>query len=73
MLPDDPIMRADLIVTKWLLTPRGVKIEPKDDIIKRLGRSPDSGDAVLLANICTPRRDNAEDNITVPEAASYYE
>jgi hypothetical protein len=28
---------------------RGVKVEAKDDIKERLGRSPDAGDAVVLA------------------------
>jgi hypothetical protein len=49
MLPDDPGLRADLAAPHWELTARGVLIEDKDDIKKRLGRSPDKGDAVVMA------------------------
>lgn len=48
-LPPDPQLRADLTSPTWKLTPRGVQIESKDEIRKRLGRSPDRGDAVVLA------------------------
>lgn len=48
-LPDDPGLRADLAAPHWELTARGVLIEDKDDIKKRLGRSPDKGDAVVMA------------------------
>lgn len=45
-LPPDRELRADLTAPRWKLTPRGVQVEAKEDIIKRLGRSPDCGDAV---------------------------
>ncbi len=48
-LPPDPSLRADLTSPTWKLTPRGIQIESKDEIRKRLGRSPDKGDAVVLA------------------------
>ena len=48
-LPDDPALKADLCAPRWQLTPRGIKVEEKEDIIKRIGRSPDSGEAVILA------------------------
>lgn len=47
-LPPDPELRSDLASPRWELTTRGVKIESKDDIKKRLGRSPDKGDAVTM-------------------------
>jgi len=31
------------------MTTQGVKIEPKEDIVKRLRRSPDCADAVVLS------------------------
>ena len=49
MLPDDPGLRADLAAPHWELTARGVLIEDKDAIKKRIGRSPDKGDAVVMA------------------------
>jgi hypothetical protein len=48
-LPPDPQLRAELTSPTWKLVPRGVQIESKDEIRKRLGRSPDRGDAVVLA------------------------
>lgn len=52
-LPPDPKLKADLCAPKWSLTKGGIQVERKDDIIKRIGRSPDKGDAVVLANIET--------------------
>jgi hypothetical protein len=47
-LPDDRQLLADLTAPTFEITPRGVKVEPKDAVVKRLGRSPDSGDAVVM-------------------------
>lgn len=52
-LPDDTKLRADLAAYKWTFTSRGIKIESKEEMKKRLGRSPDDGDAVCLANMNT--------------------
>lgn len=48
-LPPDPELKADLCAPKWKLTMRGIQVESKEDIIQRLKRSPDCGDAVVLA------------------------
>ena len=48
-LPDDPALVADLTAPVFEVTPRGIKAESKDDVVKRLGRSPDRGDAVIMA------------------------
>ncbi|HEY6021463.1 MAG TPA: hypothetical protein VIY48_16625, partial [Candidatus Paceibacterota bacterium] len=50
-LPPDTELYGDLSAPRWVMTVRGVKIEEKEDIHKRLGRSPDKGDAVVLANM----------------------
>lgn len=47
-LPPDPELRSDLTAPRWELTAQGIKIEKKEDIQKRLGRSPDCGDAVVM-------------------------
>lgn len=49
-LPPDPELAADLATPRWRLTPGGILVESKEDIRKRLGRSPDKGDAVVMAN-----------------------
>ena len=55
-LPPDPQLAVDLAAPRWELTVSGIKVESKDEIRKRIGRSPDRGDAVILANIVTPKR-----------------
>lgn len=47
-LPDDPELLADLATPTLEVKTSGVQIESKDDIKKRLGRSPDKGDAVVM-------------------------
>ena len=46
-LPDDPMLLSDLTAAKWELTPNGIKLTPKKDLVAELGRSPDKGDAVV--------------------------
>lgn len=57
MLPPDPKLLADLSTPLWEYRSGGViKIESKEEIIKRLGRSPDDGDAYVMGRIDTPKR-----------------
>ena len=49
MLPPDPELKADLCAPRWSYTPSGVLVESKDDIKERIGRSPDSGDSVIMS------------------------
>ncbi len=49
-LPPDERMVADLCAPTWMLTPRGIQIESKEHIKKRLGRSPDRGDSIIMAH-----------------------
>lgn len=48
-LPPDRALLADLCAPRWTVTARGVQVEAKDNIVKRLGRSPDRGDSAVLA------------------------
>lgn len=54
-LPPDPELLADLCAPRWSMRTTGVLVESKEDIVKRLGRSPDCGDAVVLAHYVAPR------------------
>lgn len=47
-LPPDPQLRADLTAPRWEMTTRGIKVEDKADVKKRIGRSPDRGDAAVM-------------------------
>ncbi|WP_375460016.1 terminase [uncultured Enterovirga sp.] len=49
-LPPDPALIADLTAPRWKLKTGGViQIEDKEQIRGRLGRSPDRGDALVMA------------------------
>ncbi len=48
-LPEDNMLMADLTAPTFSPTPNGIKIEVKESVVERLGRSPDRGDAVVMA------------------------
>lgn len=50
MLPPDDELEADLCAARWAPQSNGIKIEAKEEIKKRIGRSPDCADAVVLSN-----------------------
>lgn len=47
-LPTDPELKADLAAYRYEETIGGILIEDKEDMKKRLGRSPDKGDAAIM-------------------------
>lgn len=54
-LPPDDMLTGDLTAPKWWETSRGlIQIEAKKDIKKRLGRSTDRGDAVVMCFYTPP-------------------
>lgn len=59
MLPDDQMMLADLTATRFEITTKAgksvIKVLEKKDVKKLLGRSPDRGDAVIMAWFEGPR------------------
>jgi len=48
-LPDDPEMVADLAAPRFEIDRGVIKLETKEDVQKRIGRSPDKGDAIVMA------------------------
>ena len=69
-LPDDEMLKADLTAPKWKVLSGGViQIEAKADIRKRLGRSTDSGDAVVMA-FWVPSHSSVE--TAIPDTVSWY-
>lgn len=51
-LPPDDLMISDLTTPTWKVTtglPPKIQVEAKDEVVKRLGRSPDRGDAVAMS------------------------
>lgn len=63
-LPNDTKLKADLCSVRWRPVGNGpilVQCESKEDIAKRIGRSTDDGDAVVMANRHTDKRADEED------------
>jgi hypothetical protein len=49
MLPNDPKLVGELVAVEYAFTPTGkIQVEGKDELRKRLGRSPDRADALAL-------------------------
>lgn len=66
-IPEEPTLTGDLIAPKWEQTSTGhIKIEDKDETRKRLGRSPDEGDAtVMVFNARPDKSHNLPDMVPV--------
>lgn len=47
-LPPHPEVLGDLAAPHWKLVLKGIQIEKKEEIKKRIGRSPDVGDALVM-------------------------
>lgn len=48
MIPDDPKLKSDLCTLQYSID-KVVKVETKKDVVKRIGRSTDRGDALAMA------------------------
>lgn len=57
-LPPDRRLLADLCAPRWELRGAAVFVESRDEIVKRIGRSPDYASAVILALIDTMRSED---------------
>lgn len=65
-LPPDDELREELLETRWSVNSSGrIKIEAKDDIRGRIGRSPDKADALALT-LCRAARHSGERAALVP-------
>ena len=54
-LPPDQALLAELCAPMWEMSGRTIKVESRDDIVKRTGRSPDRATAVILARMDIPK------------------
>lgn len=54
-LPPDKDLLAELCAPRWQLRGTAIKVESRDDVVKRVGRSPDRATAVILALMDTPK------------------
>lgn len=60
-LPPEPQLLADLTAPKWELQGSTIRVESREEIIKRIGRSPDWASAYILALIETPTMRQVQD------------
>jgi hypothetical protein len=51
-----PGLLADLTAFRWTMQGKKVKVESREDVISRLGRSPDKASALVLAAMEVPKR-----------------
>jgi len=54
-LPPDKDLLAELCAPRWELSGMMIKVESRDEVVKRVGRSPDRASAVILALIDMPK------------------
>lgn len=54
-LPPDSRLKSDLCAPKWKLQGSKIRVESRDEIVERIGRSPDFGSAYILALIQTAK------------------
>jgi len=54
-LPPDPKLLRELCAPRWALSGMTIRVEAREEIIKRIGHSPDRATAVILANIDVPK------------------
>lgn len=59
-LPPDEKLAAELAAPTWCLSGGKIKVESREEIVKRVGRSPDRATAVCLAAMETPKEDEFE-------------
>ncbi len=57
-LPCDAQLRADLCAPTWTLQGPYIRVEGREAVVARLGRSPDRASAVILGLIDTPKRNS---------------
>lgn len=55
-LPPDPALLADLCAPTWELSGATIQVASREQIMERIGRSPDHGSAYVLALMDTPKR-----------------
>lgn len=55
-LPPDPELAKELCAPRWELSGMTIKVESREEIVERIGRSPDRATAVVLAAMDVPKR-----------------
>lgn len=67
MLPEDPELVADLTSVRYEVRNKTIWAEPKEKLVKRLGRSTDKGDSACMAWSAGPKRSNSHEQWRSPK------
>ena len=70
-LPPSKKLLAELCAPKWEASGYTIKVESREDIIKRIGRSPDLATAFILALIDTPKIKLAQQRNEINDVLAY--
>ena len=72
-LPPTRQLLLDLTAPKWSISGKTIKVESREDVIKRLGRSPDHASAIIMAAMQTPKHDKASVGIAAAQETVQYD
>lgn len=74
-LPPDPDLLKELCAPRWELSGMTLKVESREDIVDRVGRSPDRASAIVLARMATPKFPALRylDRVSAPDNALNYD
>ena len=70
-LPPDRELLADLCAPKWSMSGSTVKVESREDIYKRIGRSPDKASALILTLMDIPSIDEMNEFVLTKKKKEY--
>jgi len=66
-LPNDDDLLIQLTCLTWSFTKQGIKVESKEDVYDRIQRSTDDADAIIYANVDTPKSVKSRQAINYPD------
>ncbi len=71
-IPPDPELLKELCAPKWSLSGVTIKVESREEIVERIGRSPDRATALVLANMEMPKLSSLQSASAEREALMNY-
>ncbi len=68
IIPKDDVLLGDMVCPKWSVENQKIKVESKPELMRRLKRSPDRGDALAMC-LCPGDASSFEENFRILTAA----
>jgi hypothetical protein len=72
-LPPDRRLRADLCAPLWRPVGNIIQVESREEIVARLGRSPDWGSAYIMAALYMPKERETERRMNGAKSGAGYD